>query len=56
MIYPKASKKLKFTSICSDDHGGFLTPSDHCVMEEVWYLNRAISDDVYCLLQVDDIH
>ena len=26
----KAYKKLKFTSICSDDHGGFVTPSDHC--------------------------
>ena len=25
-IYPKASKKIKFTSICSDDHGGFVTP------------------------------
>ena len=31
-IYPKASKKLKFTSICSDDHGGFVTPSDHCAL------------------------
>ena len=25
-IYPKATKKLKFTSICSDDHGGFCHP------------------------------
>ena len=32
-IYPKASKKLQFTSICSDNHGGFVTPSDHCAMQ-----------------------
>ena len=25
-IYPKVSKKLKFTSICSDDHWGFCHP------------------------------
>ena len=31
-IYPKASKKLKFSSICSDDRGGFVTPSDHCAL------------------------
>ena len=33
-IYPKASKKHKFTSICSDDHGhgGFVTPFDHCAL------------------------
>ena len=28
----KASKKLKFTSICSDDHGVFVTPTDHCAV------------------------
>ena len=31
-IYLKASKNLKFTSICSDDHGGFVTPSDQCAV------------------------
>ena len=31
-LYPKASQKLKFTSICSDDRGGFVTPSDHCAL------------------------
>jgi len=31
-IYPKASKKLKFTSICSDDHGDLSPPPTtvHC--------------------------
>ena len=29
-IYPRTSKKLKFTLICSDDQKGFVTPSDHC--------------------------
>ena len=32
-IYPKASKKLKVTLVCSDNHGGFVTPSDHCALE-----------------------
>ena len=33
-IYPKASKKpLKFTLICSYNHGGFVTPSDHCALQ-----------------------
>ena len=31
-IYPKASKKLKFTSICSNDQAGFVISSNHCAM------------------------
>ena len=30
-IYPKVSKKLKVTSICTDEHG-FFNPSDHCAV------------------------
>ena len=37
-IHPKAFKKLKFTSICSDDHGGFVTPFDHCAMVFYFFL------------------
>ena len=28
-----ASKKLRCTSICSDEHGDFVTPSDHCALQ-----------------------
>ena len=33
-IYPKASKQLKFTSLCSDDHGVLSPPPTtvHCAL------------------------
>ena len=43
-IQPKAQKNLKSTSICSDDHGGFVTPSDHCAVDlfhKFLFFNRA---------------
>ena len=52
-IYPKASRKLKFTLIYSDDHGarGFVTSSDHCAL--YWFKKNSpfqaedsVDDDV----------
>ena len=49
-IYPKGSKKLKSTSICSDDHGGFVTPYDHCA---VGHFSNKICSNVYNIKELD---
>ena len=45
-IYPRASKKLKFASICSADQEGFVTPSVHCAELS----NNATTKNRICLL------
>ena len=41
IICSRASKKIKFTSICSDDHKGFVTLSNHCALVDILWKNLA---------------
>ena len=47
-IYQKASIKLKFTSICSNAHGGFVTTSDHCALLNIFVFDPKLTTVESC--------